>query len=246
MWRASCVRCCVPAARVLDHHLAFAGTPAACSSRLLPEHEYQVRLGAAIRHLRATLPQFMQRGLVDRDEAPSAGVDTLAPYLEKSALISRARLTAIYHKDIYFRFRPPLPPLPPLPSGEAEQHFAPAFSLRGRRMYRMSAQALRYSLHALFVDTDVRIEHMTLLPDRASVVVDVAPGKPVPGDELLTRIRFRGTNRVSGALQDFTLLFRYRFDRNSGMVCEHHVDQMMPVPGRRVWQSLANVRSRLA
>ena len=47
--------------------LAFSSTSfVRKQSKHLPEHEYQVRLGAAIQVLRETLPTFMEQGLVDR------------------------------------------------------------------------------------------------------------------------------------------------------------------------------------
>lgn len=189
-----------------------------------------MRVGAAIRHLRETLPQFMERALVDRDEA--APRNALAPYIDARMHLLHGQIGHIYHPRIYFRFCPPLPPLPDSVPGSVP--FQPAFSLRGRRPYLMSAQVLRCSLHALFSDCVVRLEHLRLVPRRSTAL---SPAHPAPADELLTRIRFCGTSRVLGTLQNYTMLFRYRFDRSTGQICEHFVDQMMPVPGSRVWHA---------
>lgn len=233
--RASLVRGGVHAARSVEHLRLFSASHAALDVRKVPEHEYQVRVGAAIRHLRATLPQFMERALVDREE--NGASDALAPYLSTYALMARARASRIYHPDMHFRFCPPLPQLPESLPGKPP--FKPAFSLRGRQVYLMSAKWLRWTLRTLFTETHIRIEQLSLLPNRASAVaVDAAPGRPVPRDELLVRIRFRGASRVSGTLRDYSMVFRYRFDRMSGMICEHYVDQMMPIPGSRMWQAL--------
>ena len=234
--RASLVRSGVHAARSCEPLRLFSASQTVLNWNNVPEHEYQVRVGAAIRHLRETLPQFMERGLVDRDD--EAVHDSLSPYLGSNALTTYARSAQIYHKRMYFRFGPQLPPLPNAAPNVTP--FKPAFSLRGRRVYLMSAQWLRWSLRALFYDAHIQIEQLSLLPCAVSPVApaDAPPGQSMPRDELMMRLRFRGSGRVSGSVQDFVMLFRYRFDRHSGMICEHYVDEMMPIPGSKMWQAL--------
>lgn len=205
------------------------------------EHEYQVRLGATIRVLRDTLPQFMEQGLIDRTDISTSG--SLSRLLGPGALIRHAEPDHIYHPHIHFRFRAGLP-LPTdttartgtdIVRAPGKQGWAPTFSLHGRRTYLLSAYMLRHALHACFVHPDVRLEHLAFMR------------KPTPNeqntrDELLARIRFRGVTRVGHAEQDYTVVCRYRFDRRTAMICEHIVDKMVPLPGFRVWQSLSQFR----
>lgn len=206
------------------------------------EHEYQIRLGATIRVLRDTLPQFMEQGLVDRTDTPASG--SLSNLLGPGALIRHAEPEHIYHPHIHFRFRAGMPDGGARTSTDGapapgEQGWAPTFSLHGRRTYLLSAFMLRHALHACFVAPEVRLEHLAFLRK------PTLPGQSteaIPRDELLTRIRFRGITRVGQAEQNYTVVCRYRFDRRTAMICEHIVDKMVPLPGFRVWQSLSNIR----
>ncbi|PKI84360.1 hypothetical protein MVES1_001713 [Malassezia vespertilionis] len=255
MLEAASVRSGLRAAAPRSRHVTLFSPTHVSQARLtLPEHEYQVRVGAVVRHLRKTLPQFMECGLLEGTRNDAAHPAQLRPMISQP-LSPNVTPDRIYHEQIHFCFSPPLPPLPPLPLREESaskvnvpEHFSPAFSLHGHRMYMLSAQALRWSLHALFKDAEVRVEHMSFVPRRTQLNAAVLSRSKalVPMDELIARIRFRGTTRVSHAVQDYTMLFRYRLDRTSGTICEHHVDQMMPVPGSQVWQGLANMRSKLA
>lgn len=184
----------------------------------LPEHEYQVRLGAAIRVLRDTLPHFLSRGLVDRPE-PLPGGQLVAAGAEH-----------IYHERICFRFAPPI-----------AQHKPPPLVLRGRWLYLGTAQVLRHVLLGMYSEPQVALEQLIFLRRTPPLA---APGGVLPGDELMVRIRFLGAVRLSYTPQEYTLLFRYRFDRLTGMICEHSVDKMVPLPG--MWQSLAGLRSKVA
>lgn len=215
----------------------------------MPEHEYQVRLGVSIRVLRDTLPQFLDKGLVDRADISGTNIMNHllgGPHAPKSE--------HLYHKQILFRFAPMKPPATistptsnvteeQSVSTTSEMHWTPSFTFRGRRSYLMSAEALRLSLQAGFSSPQVLLEQLSFMRRPPDVQV---PGRPTPGDELIARIRFRGTNRISQTLQDYAVVFRYRYDRATGTICEHHVEKMMPVPGQRMWQRMASMRSRLA
>ena len=242
----------------------------------MPEFEYQVRVGAVIRTLRDTLPEFMDRALVaTAEDAPDMRGIKLA--FSDSSLI-RSDAFPIYHDQIHFRFCPPLPPLsgwdgvsigwPLLPVAQREPRAlpdergpGPSFSLRGRRTYLASARVLRATLKTLFANPTVILESMVLVPSRSGTAAGgriagaLREGGEAHGpragardsstpsaDELIARLRFRGTSRVSQSLYDYTMLFRYRFDRGSGTIYEHIVDKMAPMPGRRVWEGLANLR----
>lgn len=209
-----------------EHMVGFSASLYRSAPRTLPEHEYQVRMGAAIQHLRKTLPVFMDVGLVDRNEQPPRHTDALSSYLGEKSLLHQVHPQRIYHKKIHFRFYPPL--------GEAKDKVpevsVPAFALHGRRSYLMSAQVLRWSLQSLFLHTEVRLEQLALLPTRGSALEAEPQAGVIPANELAARIRFSGTSRLSGALHTYTLRFRYRFDRRTGMICEHTVDQLTTVP----------------
>ncbi|WFD30821.1 hypothetical protein MSPP1_001845 [Malassezia sp. CBS 17886] len=239
----------------------------------IPEHEYLVRLGASIRVLRDTLPRFMDVALVERQghERPSGTAGAYLPRSLPGASLTplHAQPTHLYHPRIHFRFCVPLPHLPSLPplglpadasdagsagagAGRAAvtpsnvPSAAPSFSLHGRGVYLLSARMLRWLLHALFAQPNVVLESLVLLPKREGPSTPSAPPRgSMPCDELIARLRFNGTLRLFGTPHDYTLMFRYRFDRATGTICEHIVDKMEPVPGSRVWQGLANARWRL-
>lgn len=213
----------------------------------LSRPEYQLRVGACVRVLRKTLPDFMAAGLVEKvslSEAPAMR------HLLGVRDTSRAdEPEKIYHNYILFQ----VGPMPMEPGGSAaaaaepadkDQRWSPQLSFQGRRAYLLSAEALRYTLHACFTDTEVRIEHLSFT--RQALTPAAARPGVTPGDELVIRLRFRGKNRVTSTIQDYTVIFRYRFDRESGTICEHMVEKIMPLPGQRAWQSFADMRSRLA
>ena len=227
------------------HLLAFSPTQTTKQSGPLPEHEYQVRLGAAIRVLRETLPQFMERGLVDRmDVNPS---NPFMQVLKCGIPKSPAQPEHVYHSQIQFTFRPGPEPAAPLRLMSFKRNtddpsaWTPSISLHGRRTYLFSASALRHALHACFAEPEILLENMSFLRRPATMRTNEA--LPNPGDELLTRIRFTGVNRLANTQQSYTIVSSYRFDRATGTICEHRVDKMMPLPGQRTWQTMVNVGS---
>jgi len=240
-WRAR------SAVRRWDERRINAFTPTSKAGHERPpmlEHEYQIRLGATIRVLRDTLPQFMEQGLVDRTDIPTSG--SLSRLVGPRALMRHAEPEHIYHPHIHFRFRAGLsmseggarPSTDVMPAPQ-KQGWAPTFSLQGRRTYLLSAYMLRHALHAWFVAPEVHLEHLAFLRKPTPPEQDT---RAIPRDELLTRIRFRGVTRVGHAEQDYTVVCRYRFDRRTAMICEHIVDKMVPLPGFRMWQSLSTFR----
>ncbi|WFD26077.1 hypothetical protein MNAN1_001052 [Malassezia nana] len=157
------------------------------------EHEYQIRLGATIRVLRDTIPYFMDKGLVDRTDIPTAG--SLSQLLGPGSLMRHAESEHIYHPHIQFRFRAGLPgptgagTRAEPPAVPESQTWAPNFSLHGRRTYLLSASMLRHALHAMFVAPEVRLEHLAFLRKPTPPEQDA---RALPRDELLMRIRFFG------------------------------------------------------
>lgn len=224
-------------------------------SKLLPEHEYQVRLGAAIHVLRETLPHFMEQGLVDcmPTEKSSALLRVLKMGVPKRFSQPPGHL---YHHNIHFVFQPAHKTLPfgmmsPMETPyspdkqEKDNTWSPCFSFHGRNTYFLGASVLRHALHACFTEALIHMEHMHFQRKPSSLAF-VSPNSPQPGDELTMRIRFTGTSRFSHSQQTYTIVSRYRFDRKTGTICEHIVDKMMPLPGEHVLRSVSGLASRLA
>ncbi|PWN49447.1 hypothetical protein IE53DRAFT_388325 [Violaceomyces palustris] len=65
-------------------------------------------------------------------------------------------------------------------------------------------------------------------------------------DALCLRVRFEGTSRVTTSPHSYTVLFRYEFDRRTGKVARHVVDNVQPVPGRKIWAGLENAWGNLS
>lgn len=247
----------------------------------LPEHEYQVRLGATINVLRDTLPLFMERALVDDIHAKQLQLLNVGQHLPHDIG------SHVYHPEIHFQFSPTLLPLARLPDwdvgagwpllppavhrGDEDAHSrtlapesrlpGPLLSLYGRRKYLMSARVLQTTLRALLYNTSITLESLVFVPARSGAAsagrvaaatgdshrssgADADANSSGPSaDELVARLRFCGLSRVSDSLHDYTVVFRYRFDRASGSICKHTVDNMAPLPGRRVWAGLAAMRA---
>lgn len=235
--------------------LAFSSTSfVRKQSKHLPEHEYQVRLGAAIQVLRETLPTFMEQGLVDR--MPSENSSSLLRVL-KMGVPKRFSQPPdhLYHHNIHFAFQPAHATIPfgmmsalAAPQSPDKQEggkaWSPCFSFHGRNAYFLGASVLRHTLHACFSEALIHMEHMQF--QRKAPPVMASPNSAQPGDELIMRIRFSGTNRFSHSQQTYTIVSRYRFDRQTGTICEHIVDKMMPLPGEHVLRSASGLASRLA
>lgn len=223
-------------------------------SKHLPEHEYQVRIGAAIQVLRETLPCFMERGLVDcmPTENSSALLRVLKMGVPKRFSEPPGHL---YHHNIHFTFQPAHATLPfgmisamTTPQSpdkqEEDKTWSPCFSFHGRSAYFLGASVLRHTLHACFTEALIHLEHMQF--QRKPPPVVESPNLAHPGDELIMRIRFSGTNRFSHSQQTYTIVSRYRFDKKTGTICEHIVDKMIPLPGEHVLRSVSGLASRLA
>ncbi len=64
-------------------------------------------------------------------------------------------------------------------------------------------------------------------------------------DKLIVRLRFEGISRVSSQPHTYTVIFKYEFDRKTGMICRHVVDNIQPVPGSKVWAGLSHAWGNL-
>ncbi|KAN0059859.1 hypothetical protein ACQY0O_008433 [Thecaphora frezii] len=145
-----------------------------------------------------------------------------------------------------------------LASADDPQHYGPTISFTGRTLYLTSAHILRHALAALFYDTVLTVE-------TARFEGRSKPGQSWPGisasvrgrcdrqdgrsasddaasnpDHLTIRLRFEGTSRISLAPHTYTVLFRYTFDRETGTIVKHTVDNIQPVPGSKVWAGLTS------
>ncbi|EPQ25872.1 uncharacterized protein PFL1_06546 [Pseudozyma flocculosa PF-1] len=136
-------------------------------------------------------------------------------------------------------------------------HYRPVISFSGRTLYVASAHVLRHALSALFYDTSLSVE-------TARFEGRSRPGQSWPGispyirnhhrgaesdgdggsvstpDQLTIRLRFEGLSRMSSVAHTYTVLFRYTFDRDTGTVVKHIVDNIQPVPGSKVWAGLTS------
>lgn len=174
----------------------------------------------------------------------------------------------VYHPAISFKFRPPTASLSN-PSAKAkgsagssapeEQSSSPLLTFSGRTMYFGSAHILRHALSALFSQTNVCIETVKLNRGPSQMGSDCSPQQGASTSqpqhsspasnreaELVLRLTFSGSVRVTHQYQEYTVIFRYRFDPYSGMIIEHRVERIEPAPGKKIWAGLSNAFARLA
>ncbi|CAO1638116.1 unnamed protein product [Parajaminaea phylloscopi] len=167
----------------------------------------------------------------------------------------------VYHPHIVFKFRPPIPtPSSSMsePSDSSADSTLVTFS--GRTMYFGSAHILRHALSALFSSTNICIEraHLQRGHDEAhahdgSVGTAATQSSQsqagIPSRRqatLVLRLTFSGVVRVTQQMHEYTVIFRYQFDPDTGMIIEHKVDRIEPAPGKKIWAGLSAAFARLA
>ncbi|PWN27836.1 protoheme IX farnesyltransferase [Jaminaea rosea] len=240
-------------------------SPSPHGSNSISDHEFNVRLSRAVSLLRATLSDFMRIGLVDYDtshvssSSSSSGLGIpaldrlgLGAILEAFGARSSAKAKArselptqhgaddadcpVYHPNIVFKFRPPSASLPN-DSGSAD---AGLVTFSGRAMYFGSAHVLRMALSALFSQTSINLEraHLNKPGDGCTAGREDA--------SLVLRMTFNGVVRVTQQVHEYTVVFKYRFDPETGMIVQHTVDRIEPAPGKKIYAGLAAAFARLA
>jgi hypothetical protein len=203
------------------------------------DHEYNVRVGRACDLLQATLPDFMRTGLVDyqRDLSSRSSGLTLLDVFTFRALMARGNgeedvdgtsaNDQVYDPIIHFYFRP----APPLTSATSSSLSAPtdeeaaSVSFSGRSLYFASAHVLRHTLNVLFSDARVEVKKLRL---------ERKGGQPRVEDVIHLRLEFIGHARVTGQEHNYTLIFRYEIDNDTGRIVRHTVERVEPAIGRKV------------
>ncbi len=140
----------------------------------------------------------------------------------------------------------------------------PTICFNGRTMYVASSHLLRHALSALFHDTSLHLESARFegrskagsswpgispyirrhTPD-ASNADSNSSSNGSWQDKLIIRLRFEGISRVTSHPHTYTVIFKYEFDRRTGMIVRHVVDNIQPVPGSKVWAGLSHAWGNL-
>ena len=161
---------------------------------------------------------------------------------------------SIYHPSIQFVLRPPSASEKAEEQArrDASSYFGTSISFSGRAVYLASSQVLRTALNAIFTHATVEIEKIylasgadgfgggsvspsawrTLRSPPTARSDDAANGSR--SDDLIVRLVFRGHIRVTRFLHEYTTVFRYTFDRESGQIVRHVVERIQPAPGHKV------------
>ncbi|CAO1614649.1 unnamed protein product [Sympodiomycopsis kandeliae] len=156
----------------------------------------------------------------------------------------------VYHPHIVFKFRPPAintntdaqgNTAPTGPSADD-----PLITFSGRTLYFASAHVLRHALFALFSETKVSIENIKLHRENESSSSSQESSSQRRTATLVARLTFSGAVRVTHQVHDYTVIFRYRFDEDSGQIIEHKVERIEPAPGKKIWMGLSHAFARLA
>lgn len=168
----------------------------------------------------------------------------------------------VYHPRIVFKFTPPVAPedrqsrTATSAQGKNDSK-PPMLTFSGRTMYFGSAHILRHALSALFTETSVVTESARLErgPQSHGGRAEDTEGRGPPSNSssgksreatLLLRLTFTGVVRVTHQPHEYTVIFKYRFDPDTGMIIEHHVDRIEPAPGKKIWYGLSSAFARLA
>ncbi|SPO26581.1 uncharacterized protein UTRI_04170 [Ustilago trichophora] len=149
-----------------------------------------------------------------------------------------------------------------LESYDEHSRGGPTICFNGRTMYVASSHLLRHALSALFHDTSLHLESARFegLSKAGSSWPGISPyirrsctQNSAPSDEsgswqdkLVIRLRFEGISRVSSQPHTYTVIFKYEFDRSTGMIARHVVDNIQPVPGSKVWAGLSSAWGTLS
>ena len=67
---------------------------------------------------------------------------------------------------------------------------------------------------------------------------ETAGGGATSEDELIVRLVFKGKVRVTKYPHEYTAVFRYTFDQDTGQIKRHAVEKIQPAPGRKVSRNL--------
>uniref|UniRef100_V5E3X9 Uncharacterized protein n=1 Tax=Kalmanozyma brasiliensis (strain GHG001) TaxID=1365824 RepID=V5E3X9_KALBG len=134
----------------------------------------------------------------------------------------------------------------------------PAICFNGRTMYVASSHLLRHALSALFHDTFLHLESARfegrskagsawpgISPFVKRSTASETSSDGAWQDKLVVRLRFEGISRVSSHPHTYTVIFKYEFDRKTGMIGRHVVDNIQPVPGSKVWAGLSHAWGNL-
>lgn len=208
------------------------------------DQEYNVRVGRAFDLLRATMPDFMRTGLVDYHHTQASqpngltllDVFTFRALRAKDANINTreteemtsAAADQVYDAAIHFRFCPAPPTnTSSIASTEPDltEEEAASLSFSGRSLYFASAHVLRHTLNVLFANTRVEVKKIRM---------ECRGAKPRMDDVLHLRFEFTGNLRMTGQEHQYTLIFRYDFDSDTGRIIRHTVEKVEPAIGRKV------------
>lgn len=204
-------------------------------------------MGRAYDLLQATLPDFMRTGLVDYQydqNSRSSGLTLLDVFTFK-ALLARgygeeeeehgpSTGEQVYDSVIHFQFRPAPASLASSASPNDEE--AASLSFSGRSLYFASAHVLRHTLNVLFSDARIEIKKLRM---------ECKADRPRVEDVLSVRMEFFGHARVTGQEHNYTLIFRYDIDSDTGRIVRHTVEKVEPAIGRKLWMGIATVWQRL-
>lgn len=172
---------------------------------------------------------------------------------------------SIYHPSVQFILRAPMGTdravSRVVDSGDKAHHphhpheaGSPSLTFSGRTLYLTSAQVLRTALSGLFTRPVVVLDRIhfrrgTQSPAGRSPPPALPPSVPCmkpkvessapPQDELLVRLHFVGQLRLARTPHEYTVVFKYTFDENTGQILVHSVERIEPAPAKHMWLGLS-------
>lgn len=197
-------------------------------SKVISDHEYNIRLGRAVYTLETTLPDFFQTGLVPmatlNDESSTSGSkreDDNKPLEDKKVPES------IYASNIRLSYTPPA--AFGLPAA-----FPRTLQVEGLPFYHASAAFIRHTLSAFNTDLQLNLCKFT--------VRSLSPRNR----QIEIRTILSGRSRLSGALNEWDVYSTYTLSPQTGLIDVHVVDSIQPAPHMTFLDGLRGTLARLA
>ncbi|GJJ13037.1 hypothetical protein Clacol_007286 [Clathrus columnatus] len=196
-------------------------------SKVVSDHEYNIRLGRATYTLETTLPTFFQTGLVSIAE-PDDEVSLLSGTRKAGKPLQVEDVSeSIYASNIRLSYTPPT-------AFSLPAAFPRTLQVEGLPLYHASAAFIRHTLSAFNMDLGLSLCKLTI---RSLGARD---------RQIEVRTIISGKSRLSGALNEWDVHSTYTLSPQSGLIDLHVVESIQPAPHITFLDGLRGTLARLA
>ncbi|KAI0051613.1 hypothetical protein FA95DRAFT_1485200 [Auriscalpium vulgare] len=181
----------------------------------LSDHEWDLRTGRAIDHLRTTLPQFFSTGLISHPRPVFNHASRLDALVEDSS-------ESIYSPRIRLSYTPPTALPAPFPR---------TLHIEGLPLYFASSVFIRHTMNAIYTDLAVSLRSFQIHPS----------SKATSGTRersVMIGFGITGRARVGGGQGEWVVTSTYSFHPSTALIHLHIVDSILPAPHDAVFDVL--------